>query len=71
MENTIAVKIKMQNGIERTGVLLIDKLEGILQNGFLMFVSNQHLKEFEITNKPELVEHLSTDKVRAVDSFLK
>lgn len=71
MENTIAVKIKMQNGQQKTGVVLIDKIEGIIQNGCLKFISNQHYQNFIKTGNAALIELLPSYNVHAVDSHLK
>jgi hypothetical protein len=71
MENTIAVKIKMQNGQHKTGVVLIDKIEGIIQNGYLKFVSNNHYQNFISTGNTAFIELLPSNNVHAVDSNLK
>ena len=71
MEDTIAVKIKMQNGQQKAGVLIIDKIEGIIQNGFLKFVSNNHYQNFVNTGNASYIELLPSGNVHAVDSNLK
>ena len=70
-DETIQVKILLTNGQTKTGVLLNGLQSWLSQAKVFKFVSNTDYETFQKTNNNNLVEHLTENQVKGVDTFLR